>query len=45
MTQNEPDLTDEQVYVELLVEAESLGKKYVHALNEQRIAQLEKKST
>jgi len=42
MKQNEPDLTDAQVYIELLVLAEQLGTQHVHALNEQRAAQLEK---
>lgn len=42
MKQNEPDLTNEQVYIELLVEAESLGAQYVAALNAQREVQLEK---
>lgn len=32
----EPNLLNEEVYVELLVEAEKLGKNYVAALNEQK---------
>jgi hypothetical protein len=32
----EPNLLNDEVYVELLVEAERLGKNYVVALNEQK---------
>jgi hypothetical protein len=40
---HELDLTNEEVYVTALVEAEALGPSYVAALNEQRTRQLERK--